>query len=641
MAAIAMVWVLLAATMPGPLIARAETSAGIATLNIDTSKPLHPVNPVPYGLMTDEINYSYDGGLYAEMVRNRTFLGRENAAPAHWFVVQEGNANAAIKVDSTQGPSEAVRTSMLIDVAKADPENMAGALNEGYWGMAVRPNTTYKGSFYAKGDAAGMGPVTVTLVNNNSGKAVAKATTAEPTTEWKRYEFTLAVGNLATSAANHLTLAVGHTGTIWLSLVSLFPPTYHDRANGNRNDSMEKWAAMHSKFLRCPGVNYLEGDEIHQRFDWKRTLGDLVDRPGHPSPWRYESTDGMGLVEFMEWAEDLNIQPVLAVYAGYSLKGSRIAPGPALAPFVDDAMEELEFVMGDAAGTTWGAVRAKLGHPKPFPLQYVEIGNEDQFDRSGSYEGRYAQFYKAIKKKYPQLQVIATTAVKRTKPDVLDDHYYRRATEFFADVKHYDAADRNGPKIFVGEWATREGAPTTNFQAALGDAAWMTGMERNSDVIVMACYAPLFVNVNPGGMQWESNLIGYDAVWSFGSPSYYAQAMFAEYLGTVVPTSSITGSVSERFFYSVTSDPTKGKIYLKLVNASSADQPLNINLAEPVHIASDAALVTLSAADPMATNSIADRERIVPIKTKLHGVAANFSHRLPPYTIQMMELDAK
>jgi alpha-N-arabinofuranosidase len=641
MAAIAMVWVLLAATMPGPLIARTETSAGMATLNIDTSKPLHSVSPMLYGLMTEEINYSYDGGLYAEMVRNRTFLGRENAPPAHWFVVQEGNANAAIKVDSTQGPSEAVRTSMLIDAAKADPENMAGALNEGYWGMAVRPNTTYKGSFYAKADVAGLGPVTVTLVNNNSGKSVAKATTAEPTTEWKRYEFTLTVGNLATSAANHLTLTVGHAGKIWLSLVSLFPPTYHDRANGNRIDIMQKLAAMHAKFLRLPGGNYLEGDEIHQRFDWKRTLGALVDRPGHPSPWRYESTDGMGLLEFMEWAEDLNIQPVLAVYAGYSLRGSHIAPGPALEPFVHEAMEELEFVMGDATGTTWGAVRAKLGHPKPFPVQYVEVGNEDQFDRSGSYEGRYAQFYHAIKEKYPQLQVIATTALKRMKPDVLDDHYYRRATEFFADVKHYDATDRKGPKIFVGEWATREGAPTTNFAAALGDAAWMTGMERNSDVIVLASYAPLFVNVNPGGMQWESNLIGYDAVWSFGSPSYYAQAMFAEFLGTVVPTSSLTGSPSERFFYSVTNDPTKGKIYLKMVNASSVDQRVNINLAEPVPIASDAELVTLSAPDPMATNSIGDRERIVPIKTKIRGVGATFSHRLPPYTIQAMELGSK
>ena len=200
-----------------------------------------------------------------------------------------------------------------------------------------------------------------------------------------------------------------------------------------------------------------------------------------------------------------------------------------------------------------------------------------QFDRSGSYEARYAQFYKAIKAKYPQLELIATAPLKRMKPDVLDDHYYKRADEFFADVKHYDNVDRHGPKIFVGEWATREGSPTTDMGAALGDAAWMTGMERNSDLIVMASYAPLFVNVNPGGMQWESDLIGYNALSSYGSPSYYAQAIFAEYLGTEVPTSSVTGE-GERFFYSVTRDPAKGVVYLKLVNASSVAQPVEIGM---------------------------------------------------------------
>jgi alpha-N-arabinofuranosidase len=237
----------------------------------------------------------------------------------------------------------------------------------------------------------------------------------------------------------------------------------------------------------------------------------------------------MGLLEFLEWTEDLKIAPVLTVYAGYSLGGTHIAPGSSLQPFVDEALEEVEFTIGDTS-TNWGAVRAKLGHPAPFPIKYVEIGNEDFFDKSGSYEDRYAQFYEAIKAKFPTLQLIATMPLKRMKPDVLDDHYYRRADEFFEDVKHYDKIDRNGPKIFVGEWATREGSPTTNLGAALGDAAWMTGMERNSDLVVMASYAPLFVNVNPGGMQWQSDLIGYDAMSSYGAPSFYAQSMFAQYL---------------------------------------------------------------------------------------------------------------
>ncbi len=464
--------------------------APAAQLSIQLDKPLHAVSPTLYGLMTEEINYSYDGGLYAEMVRNRTFQDHGFGGVAHWNIEHMGNAVAAMEIDRTQGPSDALQHSLLLTVKRADAGNEAGVRNEGYWGMAVRPGTTYKGSFYAKADSAEIGPVTVALVSDDSGKAIATATVPALSTEWKQYPFTLTTGKLEASAENHLLLTVGPAGKVWIDLVSLFPPTYKNRENGNRPDLMELMAGMHPTFLRLPGGNYLEGDQIDERFDWKNTIGLLVDRPTHRSPWNYQSSDGMGLLEFLEWTEDLKIDTVLAVYAGYSLKGDHIEPGPALVPFLNDALDEIEFATGDTS-TKWGGVRAKLGHPAPFPIKYVEIGNEDWFDKSGSYEGRYAQFSKAIKAKYPQLQLIATAPLKRMKPDVLDDHYYKRADEFFADVKHYDMADRSGPKIFVGEWATREGSPTTNMGAALGDAAWMTGMERNSDLIVMASYAPL------------------------------------------------------------------------------------------------------------------------------------------------------
>ena len=609
------------------------------TLNIQLDKPAHAVSPTLYGLMTEEINYSYDGGLYAEMVRNRTFQDHGFGGVAHWNIEHMGNSIASMSVDQAEGPSDALQHSLAIDVKQADSANRAGVRNEGYWGMALRPNTTYKGSLYAKADSADMGPLTVELVDDNTGKSSATATTPTLSSGWKQYNFTLTTGKIEPSAQNHLLLTVGHAGKVWIDLVSLFPPTYKNRENGNRSDLMEMMAAMHPTFLRLPGGNYLEGDQVDERFDWKNTIGPLVDRPTHRSPWNYQSSDGMGLMEFLEWTEDLNIQTVLAVYAGYSLKGDHISPGPALTPFVQDALDEIEFATGDTS-TKWGAVRAKLGHPAPFPIKYVEIGNEDWFDRSGSYEGRYAQFYKAIKAKYPQLQLIATAPLKRMKPDVLDDHYYKRADEFFADVKHYDSADRNGPKIFVGEWATREGSPTTNMGAALGDAAWMTGMERNSDLIVMASYAPLFVNVNPGGMQWESDLIGYDATSSYGSPGYYAQVMFAKYLGTEVPTSSSTGS-PERFFYSVTRDPAKGVTYLKLVNASSVAQPVEIDLSGANNIANTGTLVTLTGATLAQTNTISAPTRVVPVQTTLKNTGKQFSHSVPPYSIQVLELQTK
>jgi len=206
-------------------------------------------------------------------------------------------------------------------------------------------------------------------------------------------------------------------------------------------------------------------------------------------------------------------------------------------------------------------------------------------------------------------------------------------------VKHYDQTDRNGPKIFVGEWATREGSPTTNMGAALGDAAWMTGMERNSDLIVMASYAPLFVNVNPGGMQWESDLIGYDALKSYGAPSYYAQCMFGEYLGNEVPTSFITGE-GKLFFYSVTRDSRTGKIYLKMVNASSLPQALDINFSGMNKVTPVAMLISLSGKTNAETNSISAPTQIVPVKTSKRIEGPNFSHTIPPYSVQVLELEA-
>lgn len=611
----------------------AQTSSAVLTIHAD--QPVSKVSPTLYGLMTEEINYSYDGGLYAEMVRNRTF-GASWEGIQHWFLVEDGNAEAAIAPDKSTGPSEALKSSLRIDVKQADPHNQAGVLNDGWWGMPLRPNTTYKGSFYAKAGAGDLGPVTVSLISNNSGKAVATAEVSGVTTDWKQYEFTLKTGAIEPSAANHLALTVGHAGTLWINLVSLFPPTYHDRANGNRIDLMEKLAAMHPTFLRFPGGNYLEGDHIAGRYQWKETIGPLVDRPTHPSPWRYRSSDGLGLLEFLEWCEDLKMQPVLAVYAGYSMAQEHVNPGADLDPYVQDALDELEYVTG-GVDTKWGAIRAQNGHPQPFKLNYVEIGNEDMFDKSGSYEGRYAQFYKAIKAKYPDLQLIATMPLKNMRPDVEDDHYYVRATQFFKDANHYNKTDRSGPKIFVGEWATREGAPTPNFGAALGDAAWMTGMERNSDIVVMAAYAPLLVNVNPGGMQWETDLIGYDAMRSYGSPSYYAQVLFAKYVGDQTLKAELKDG-GPKFFYSITENTAKKKLYLKMVNASSDPQPLEIDLTG-AKLAGTAKLVSLSAPDTQTTNTIDDPNRVVPVESTLRNVGSQFRHTLPGLSIQVIEFD--
>lgn len=607
-----------------------------ARLSIDASGPSVAVSPMFYGFMTEEINFGYEGGLYAELVRNRVFKDDPDQ-PAHWSVVQDGGATAAISLDRSQPvPGTALTTSLKLNIDKAGKR--AGVANGGFWGIPIRPGTRYKTSFYAKSDADDYGPLTVSLVSTDGATTYATGTVPRLTKGWRKYELTLTTGKQPASLKNRLVLSGKNTGTVWLNQVSLFPPTYKNRPNGLRPDLMEKMASMKHTFLRLPGGNYLEGNTIAERFDWKATLGDISQRSGHPGPWGYRSTDGLGLLEFLIWCEDLNVEPVLGVFAGYALRGEYIAAGPKLEPFVQDALDEIEYITGGAE-TKWGAVRAKNGHPKPFPLQYVEIGNEDWFDRSGSYDGRFAQFYDAIKAKYPKLQIIATTGVKSRKPDVIDEHFYRNARAFERDVNRYDSYDRKGPKIFVGEWATTEGRPTPNLKAALGDAAWLTGMERNSDIVVMEAYAPLLVNINPGASQWPTNLIGYDALNSFGSPSFYVQQMFGQNHGDRTVAAKLSGG--SRLYQSVTRNTKTGDYYLKLVNASGTKQSVHVSLTGVSQVSPNGSAIVLSGTEPTDTNSLADPKCLVPMPVKVSTLGKEFDYALPAYSVTVLKMQAK
>jgi alpha-N-arabinofuranosidase len=610
-------------------------------LTVDTGKIVTPVSPMLYGLMTEEINHSYDGGLYAQLISNPTFRGSW-AGTESWGLIRNGNAQAAASVDKAEGPSKALPTSLKLVVTSASVGNEVGLSNSGYWGIPTQPNTTYRGSFYAKVEGT-PGPLTARIVADQSGAVVADAKVALHAGGWAKYDYTLTTGALKPSKDNHLEFTVAGTGTIWMQSTSLFPPTFHDRPNGNRVDLMEMMAAMHPKFLRLPGGNYLEGDTLKDWYNFKETIGPLVDRPGHQAPWTYWSTDGMGLLEFLEWTEDLKIEPVLAVYAGYALKHDYVKPGKDLEPYVQAALDEVQYVTGDVS-TKWGAERAKDGHPAPFPLHYIEIGNEDWFDKSGSYDGRFAQIAKALRSAYPQYKLIATTKVKETdadaQPDLIDDHYYKSPADMFDLVHHYDKEPRNGPKIFVGEWATRSGSPTPNFGDALGDAAWMTSMERNSDLIEIASYAPLLVNVNPGGMQWPTDLIGYDALTAYGSPSYYAQCLFGAHIGDGTPQSSVSG-VTERFFYSATVSSKEHVLHLKLVNANDAPQTLSMaleGLGAGAHVAS---ISSLHGGSYAATNSLAVPDAIKPVESTQTFTGATWQHTVPALTIEVVDVVIK
>ena len=619
-----------------------ETNSNGAALTIDFTQPTRPLSPMLYGLMIEDINYSIDGGLYGELIRNRAFKDDPNK-PVHW-----SNTSGIIRLDTTQPiPNTALTTCLRLEATMTTGVGASGAANEGYWGIPVRPNSRYRASFYAKGEDGALTPLKVSLMSANGNIVLADAHTERLTSEWKQYTVMLKTGNVPASKENSFVIMSSSVGSVWLNQVSLMPETWNNRPNGTRKDLMQILADMKPAFLRLPGGNYLEGNTIAERFNWKETRGPISQRPGHQDPWGYRSDDGFGLLEYLQWCEDLRMAPVLAVFAGYALNGEHVAAGPGLTPFAQDALDEIEYVTGGTE-TKWGALRAKDGHPAPFPLTYVEVGNEDQFDRSGSYDGRFAAFYDAIKAKYPKLQIIATAATPSRKPDVLDEHYYRSADAMAGDWHHYDNYDRSGPKIFVGEWASQDidtpwvkpnqKGPTPTMNSALGDAAWMAGMEKNSDLVAISSYAPLFVNVNPGARQWAINLIGYDALTSYGSPSYYAQQMFSLYHGDQIISANLSGL--RPLYYTASRDSKTGTVYLKVINRMGTPQTVDIALKGIKTVGKSGKAITMTAASPAETNTLTDPKHITPTTAPFHPAGTTFNYTFPPYSVTALVLPA-
>jgi alpha-N-arabinofuranosidase len=679
----------LSATLSGRLCAE----QAIPALEIQLDRATNRVSPTFFGLMTEEINFSYEGGIYGELIRNRSFKAdaivpsvkpetyevgkylpvtyKPNTQPRYWTAV----GGASMVLDPGTPLNEFLNVSLKLDAAAASEKTPAGIANGGFWGIPVRPKTTYQVSFFAKASSGFAGPVIVSLESADGTTNYAQAEVTGLTTEWRKFTTPLKTKRVPASKENVFKLTTKTPGTLWLQNVSLFPPTYKNRANGNRADIMEMLAAMKPRFLRLPGGNYVEGNAFNQRFNWKETIGPVEQRPGHPSCWGYWSTDGMGLLEYAEWCEDLDMEPVLAVFAGYCLgNGGRVDAGPKLEPYVQEALEEIEYLTGDARTTKWGARRAQDGHPKPFPLHYVEIGNEDWFDRSGSYESRFVQFYDAIKAKYPELKVISSVGheqrqnlwVKNRLPDLVDEHFYRNQQDMEVNFNQYDNRSRSASesKVFVGEWATRVGSPTPNMAGALGDAVWMCGMERNSDLIVMECFAPLFVNVsqltgNGRSMQWESDLIGYDALQSYGSPSYYVETLFAQNCGDVIvpvkaegipmieqtPVSGRRGGAPAArkvasIYYSATRD-SAGTVYLKVVNVADVPMPVSFYITGAKSVSDKGEVITLSADKADDTNLIHDPVKLVPVAEKIRGLGTSFSWTLPKFSVTVIKLKSR
>jgi alpha-L-arabinofuranosidase len=618
--------------LTGPEVAAVAGLNG-GSLNVDVANPAHSVPSDFFGEMTEDINHSGEGGLYAELIQNRSMMA-SSTTPTAWSAV----GGSTIALDTSTPLNSALTQSLKLSLNTASSSARAGVANSGFWGIPVRPNQTYTASLYAKSDGTFTGPLTVD-VESTSGTVYASGTITGLTTSWKKFTVSLtASAGAPASATNRFVVSAtsGSGSTVWLDQVSLFPPTYKNRANGLRTDLMQKISGLKPAFLREPGGNYLEGRVPATRFAWKDTIGPVEQRPGHlDDAWGYWSTDGLGLLEYLEWAEDMGAQPMLAVYAGYSL--TQVVPLDQLGPYIQEALDEIEYATGSTS-TTWGARRAADGHPNPFNISYVEIGNEDWLDKSHTYDGdngRFAQFYDAIHAKYPNLKIISTTKVTSRTPDVQDDHFYYSPTWMNDHSGYYDNVTRSATtKTFVGEWATQEGKPTPDMNAALGDASWLSGMLRNSDQVTMEAYAPLLANVN--SYKWGTNLIGFNALNSYVSPSYYVQQMLADSHGDQVLPSSFAGTDTVNTV--VTKDSSTGKIYITLVNPSSSSQTVNVNLSGAGTLPSTGTATTLSSGSGTDTNSISDPDKITPSTASISGVSSAFARTVPAYSVTVLTL---
>ncbi|MFD4635988.1 ricin-type beta-trefoil lectin domain protein [Lentzea sp. NPDC058436] len=618
---------------------RVPAVTGATTITVDTTAAGTPTSPDAYGYILEDISHSVEGGLYGELVRNRAL---QEGDLTGWRSLPLGGAGA-IALDGS-GPTPQLTRSLRLDITRAGPTASVGAANSGFWGVAVRPSTRYQVSLWARATPGFTGPLTASL-RGTDGVVHASAQLTGLTGGWRRLTTTLQTSAQAptTSAAEIVISAGGCTGcpeirnqSVWLSLVSVFPPTHKGRANGIRTDLAGLLEAGRPALFRVPGGNYLEGATLDTRFKWKETVGPVENRPGHQNTaWGYWSTDGMGLLEHLQLAEDLGAEPLLGVFAGYTLNGT-VVPQDQLGPYIQEVLDQLEYVLGPTT-SPWGARRAADGHPAPFPLRYVEIGNEDWFDRSGSYDRyRYAAFHDAIKARYPHLRLVATMPVTTRRPDVLDEHFYQSPTWFADNAHRYDHQAPDAPKVLVGEYGAIEGSPTGTFDAALGEAAFLVGVERNPQTVIGSMYAPILVNENASN--WPTNLIGFDATRAYGSPSYWVQRVFAESTGTTLLPTRTTGGGAE-LHHTATASASGGTrtVHLKLVNTRPVARDVTLDLSAATPASGNATVTTVSGPRD-AVNSLTRPTRVAPVTRQVAVSGPRLTTTLPAHSVTVVTL---
>ncbi len=610
-------------------------SAQTAVMEVNTKKAGAPIQNTMYGLFFEDINYAADGGLYGELVKNRSF-----EFPQH-FMGWQTFGKVALKDD---GPFE--RCPHYVRLSNpGHTDRRTGLVNEGFFGIGVQKGETYRFTVWAR-SPKGTAQIIVQLIDPSTmgeRQEFVGAQLKVMNDKWARYEVLLKSPVTMNKAA--LRIYLSGRNTIDLEHVSLFPVnTFKNRENGMRRDLAQALADQHPGVLRFPGGCIVEGVDLATRYQWKNTIGPVENRPLNENRWEYTfphrfypdyfQSYGLGFFEFFQLSEDIGAEPLPVLNVGMACQFQNRnnpkahVPVDELKPYIDDCLDLIEFANGDTT-TVWGKKRAEMGHPAPFNMKYLGVGNE-QWDTL--YFERLEPFVKAIRAKYPEIKLIGTSgpdsegkkfdigwkAMKQQKVDLVDEHFYRPESWFLNSGLRYENYDRKGPKVFAGEYACHgKGKKWNHYETSLYEAAFMTDLERNADVVHMTAYAPLLAHVD--GWQWRPDLIWFDNTRMFKTVSYYVQQMYSTHKGThVLPLTMdgkpVAGQEGQNgLFASAVTDKAKGEVIVKVINTSKQEQPIQLNL-QGMKGDLQASTLTLSHSGMDDENTLDQPEKIVPVK---------------------------
>lgn len=633
------------------------------TFDVNTKKVGAKVQPTMYGIFFEDINYAADGGLYGELVKNRSFEFPD--ALMGW----KAFGKFEVKND---GPFERCPHYVVLGYSGHN-DTATGLQNEGYFGIGIEKAEDYRFSVWAKA-ISGDATVEVSLVDENTMEEHQEFATAElkvSGNEWKKYELVLKPTKTVQKA--NLRLLLKGKNSVALEHVSLFPKhTFKDRDNGMRRDLAQALYDLHPGVFRFPGGCIVEGSSLEQRYQWKNSIGPVENRPLNGNRWLstfnyrlfpdYYQSYGLGFYEYFLLSEDIGAEPLPVLNVGMACQYQNWnnpkahVPVDSLQPYIQDCLDLIEFANGDV-NTTWGKKRAEMGHPAPFNLKFLAVGNE-QWDNL--YYERLRPFVKAIKAKYPNIKLIGTSgpdsegemfdkgwkAMKELKADLVDEHFYRDEHWFLSHGLRYEGYDRKGPKVFAGEYACHgKGKKWNHFETSLYEAAFMTDLERNADVVDMATYAPLFAHVD--GWQWRPDMIWYDNTRMFKTVSYYVQQMYACNKGTNVLPLTMNGKAvagqegQDGLFASAVVDKQKGEVIVKVANTSDKTQEVTLNL-NGMKGSRSASLTTLQCDNMDAENTLDNPNKIRPVETtatcESKKNATVLSDKLPAKSFRMYKI---